>query len=85
MLAVRAEFLVGVVSSALTGALHLEWALAAGGEERNVLGQSVAAMARRLSGDLRRRGSGGAGRMVLERLTAMQPFVANFPTFVAEV
>ena len=83
--ALTAELLVGAISSALTGALHLERALAAGGEDRSVLGQSVASMARRLSGDLRRRSSGGAARMVQERLTAMQPFVANFPTFTADV
>ena len=84
-LMVIVELVVTVVSSALTGALHLEWALSAGGEERNVLGQSVASMARRLSGDLRRRGGGRAGKTVLQRLAAMQPFVANFPTFAAEV
>lgn len=83
--AVTVEFAVAVASSALTGALHLEWAMTAGGEERNVLGQSVASMARRLSGDLRRRGNGTAARTVLERLAGMQPFVANFPTFAAEL
>ena len=83
--ALTAELLVGVISSALTGASHLEWALTAGGEDRNVLRQSVASVARRLSGDLRRRSSGGAARMVQEKLTAMQSFVANFPTFTADV
>ncbi|TFK91700.1 hypothetical protein K466DRAFT_573561 [Polyporus arcularius HHB13444] len=80
------EFLVAVISSSLTGALHLEWALLTTcGEERNVLGQSVTSMARRLAGDLKRRGNGTVAGMVLQRLTAMQPFVANFPTFAAEV
>lgn len=78
------EFLVAVISSSLTGALHLEWALLTTcGEERNVLGQSVTSMARRLAGDLKRRGNGTVAGMVLQRLTAMQPFVANFPTFQA--
>ncbi|KAH9944074.1 uncharacterized protein BXZ73DRAFT_87039 [Epithele typhae] len=84
---VTVDLLVGVISTSLTVALHLEWAMgAACGEERSVLGQSVASMARRLPGDLRRRGAASAtARTVLERLTAMQPFVANFPTFAAEV
>ena len=87
---IQVEFLVSVISSSLTAALHLEWAmLTTCGEERYVLGQSVTSMARRLAGDVRRRESGsGIGTsagMVMERLTAMQPFVANFPTFAAEV
>ncbi|KAI0673502.1 mediator complex subunit Med5-domain-containing protein [Trametes maxima] len=84
--AIRVEFLAAVVSSSLTSALHTEWAmLTTCGEERYVLGQSVTSMARRLAGDLRRRGTGASGEMVLHRLAAMQPFVANFPTFAAEV
>lgn len=80
------EFLVAVLSSSLTGALHLEWALLTTcGEERNVLGQSVTSMARRLAGDLKRRGTGTVAAIVLERLTAMPAFVANFPTFSADV
>ncbi|KAI0800903.1 hypothetical protein C8Q74DRAFT_1345580 [Fomes fomentarius] len=79
------DLLVAVISSSLTGALHLEWALLTTcGEERNVLGQSVTSMARRLASDLKRRGNNGpVADMVLQRLTAMQPFVANFPTFSA--
>lgn len=80
------ELLVAVLSSALTAALHLEWALVATcGEERFVLGQSVTAMARRLAGDLRRRSKGQTANVILQRLTASQPFVANFPTFSAEI
>ena len=83
---ITVEFLVAVISSSLTAALHLEWALLTTcGEERFVLGQSVTSMARRLSADLKRRGTGTAAGMILQRLTAMQPFVANFPTFAAEV
>ncbi|KAI0375369.1 hypothetical protein BV20DRAFT_265653 [Pilatotrama ljubarskyi] len=83
---IRVEFLVAVISSSLTSALHLEWAmLTTCGEERYVLGQSVTSMARRLAGDLRRRGSGPSAGMIMQRLTAIQPFVANFPTFAAEV
>ncbi len=83
--ALYVDLLVAVISSSLTGALHLEWALLTTcGEERNVLGQSVTSMARRLAGDLKRRGNNGpVADMVLQRLTAMQPFVANFPTFSA--
>ncbi|KAI9060164.1 hypothetical protein FKP32DRAFT_1633045 [Trametes sanguinea] len=83
---IRVEFLVAVISSSLTAALHLEWAmLTTCGEERYVLGQSVTSMARRLAGDLKRRGTGPTATMILQRLTAMQPFVANFPTFAAEI
>ncbi|KAI0778549.1 mediator complex subunit Med5-domain-containing protein [Trametes elegans] len=83
---IQVEFLVAVISSSLTAALHLEWAmLTTCGEERYVLGQSVTSMARRLAGDVRRRGNGTSAGMVMQRLTAMQPFVANFPTFAAEV
>ncbi|OJT03039.1 hypothetical protein TRAPUB_6382 [Trametes pubescens] len=84
--AIRVEFLVAVISSSLTSALHLEWAmLTTCGEERYVLGQSVTAMARRLAGEIRRRGDGPSAGMIMQRLTAMQPFVANFPTFAAEL
>ncbi|KAI1793915.1 mediator complex subunit Med5-domain-containing protein [Ganoderma leucocontextum] len=84
--ATTVEFLVAVISSSLTAALHLEWALLTTcGEERFVLGQSVTSMARRLAGDLKKRGTGTTAGMILQRLTAMQPFVANFPTFTAEV
>ncbi|KAI0830678.1 mediator complex subunit Med5-domain-containing protein [Trametes gibbosa] len=84
--AMQVEFLVSVVSSALTSALHLERAMLVGcGEERLVLGQSVTALARRLAGDLRRRGDGPSAGMVLQRLAAIQPFVSNFPAFAAEL
>ncbi|KAL1951638.1 hypothetical protein VTO73DRAFT_787 [Trametes versicolor] len=84
--AIRVEFLVAVISSSLTSALHLEWAmLTTCGEERYVLGQSVTSMARRLAGEIRRRGDGPSAGMIMQRLTAMQPFVANFPTFAAEL
>ncbi|KAH9847349.1 mediator complex subunit Med5-domain-containing protein [Lenzites betulinus] len=84
--AMQVEFLVAVVSSALTSALHLERAMLVGcGEERPVLGQSVTALARRLAGDLRRRGDGPSASMVLQRLAAIPPFVANFPSFAAEL
>ncbi|TBU48171.1 mediator complex subunit Med5-domain-containing protein [Dichomitus squalens] len=83
---ITVELLVAVISSSLTAALHLEWALLTTcGEERFVLGQSVTSMARRLSADLKRRGAGTTAGMILQRLTAMQPFVANFPSFAAEV
>lgn len=84
--AMRVEFLVAVISSSLTSALHLEWAmLTTCGEERYVLGQSVTSMARRLAGDLRRRADGPSAGLVMQRLTAMQSFVTNFPIFAAEV
>ncbi|OBZ79167.1 Mediator of RNA polymerase II transcription subunit 5 [Grifola frondosa] len=80
--AISVELLVAVVSSALTAALHLEWALLATcGEERFVLGQSAIAMARRVAGDLHRRGSGPTAEVILQRLASSPQFATNFPIF----
>ncbi|GBE78206.1 hypothetical protein SCP_0110890 [Sparassis crispa] len=80
------ELLVSVISSALTAALHLEWALVTVcGEKRFVLGQSVSYMARRLAGDLRRKGHGETSAAIMQRLVESQPFMANFPTFSADL
>ncbi|KAI0963789.1 hypothetical protein AcW1_000766 [Taiwanofungus camphoratus] len=84
--AVTVELLVAVISSALTGALHLEWALLTVCQDQSiVLGESVAAMARRLSNDLRRKGHGPTSGVITQRLASSPPFVANFPTFIADL
>ncbi|KAF8622908.1 hypothetical protein AX15_006669 [Amanita polypyramis BW_CC] len=77
------ELLVSLISSALTAALHLEWAVQTViSEHRSFLGQTSAAMARRLADDLRAHKSSGVTSIILQRLTASQTFVANFPVFI---
>ncbi|KAF9822045.1 hypothetical protein IEO21_00039 [Rhodonia placenta] len=84
--ATTGELLIAIISSALTAALHLEYALhSVCGEQQMVLGQSAAAMARRLGNDLRRKGNGATAAMIVKRLTTSQPFAGNFPTFMADL
>ncbi|KAF8735483.1 hypothetical protein AX14_001979 [Amanita brunnescens Koide BX004] len=78
------ELLVSLISSALTAAHHLEWAVQTViSEHRSFLGQTTTAMARRLADDLRARKSSGVSSLIIQRLTASQTFVANFPVFIA--
>lgn len=80
------ELIVATISSALTAALHTEWALlSVCNEQRYVLGHSTAGMARRLGGDLRKGGPGSISRVIFQRLSSSQSFVTNFPTFAAEL
>ncbi|KAK2461858.1 hypothetical protein APHAL10511_006321 [Amanita phalloides] len=82
--AIATELLVSLISSALTAALHLEWAVQTViSEHRSFLGQTTTSMARRLADDLRARKSSGVSTIILQRLTASQTFVANFPVFIA--
>ncbi|KAF7799049.1 hypothetical protein EIP86_010279 [Pleurotus ostreatoroseus] len=84
--AIAVELLVAVISSALTAALYVEWALqSVCKEKRLVLGQTALAMARRLSGDLRRKGHGPVGADVVQRLVSNAQFMANFPTFTGDM
>jgi len=79
------ELLIAIVTSTLTSALHLEYALlSVCGEQYLVLGQSVAAMSRRLGSDLRKDGNGQTARILVQRLASLPTFVANFPTFMAD-
>lgn len=76
------DLLVAIISSALTAALHIEWALlSVCNEPRFVLGQSASAVARRLGGDLRKSTSSQTCTVVAQRLASSQSFVTNFPTF----
>lgn len=84
--AMTVELLVTVVSSALTSALYLEWALlSVCKEKRLVLGQPALAMARRFSGDLRRKPHSPTATNILQRLMSNGPFMANFPTFAGDM
>lgn len=79
------ELIVATISSALTLALHIEWALlSVCNEQRYVLGHSTAGMARRLGGDLRR-GNSSTTKIIFQRLSSSQSFMTNFPTFIAEL
>lgn len=84
--AIAAELLVAIISSALTAALHIEWAfMSVYNEQRIVLGQTTTALARRLGGDLRKRAQTSAmSDAIAKRLTSSQPFVSNFPSFLSD-
>ncbi|TCD61756.1 mediator complex subunit [Steccherinum ochraceum] len=78
------ELLVAIISSALTAALNMEWALLSVCKEpRFVLGQSVPAMARRLGSDLRKSATSQTSTVIVQRLASSQSFITNFPTFMA--
>lgn len=84
--ATAVELLAVVISSALTSALYVEWALqSVCKEKRLVLGQTALAMARRLSGDLRRKGHSPVSGGVVQRLVSNTQFVSNFPTFTGDM
>ncbi|KAG2350443.1 hypothetical protein BDR05DRAFT_954539 [Suillus weaverae] len=78
------QLLVTIISSALTAALHIEWAVQTICEEqRFVLGQPSAAIARRLAADLRaQKHSSSTSATILQRLGSSPAFVTNFPVFV---
>lgn len=84
--AIAAELLVAIISSALTAALHTEWAfMTLCNEQRILLGQTTTALARRLGGDLRRKANGSPmSDAITKRLTSSHPFVSNFPSFLAD-
>ncbi|GJE87594.1 mediator complex subunit Med5-domain-containing protein [Phanerochaete sordida] len=80
-----AELAAGTVSGALTAALFVEWALlSVCKEQRLVLGQPALTMARRLSGELKRRPHSPTSTLIMQRLGASPSFMANFPTFMTE-
>ena len=95
----RVDLIVAVVSSALSAAMHLEWALRSvltpdhhqqqqhqlKNSQSPVLGQSSNGMARRLALDLRRNRKSEVSKMMLQRFAASHPFVANFPVFKSEL
>lgn len=78
------QLLVTIISSALTAALHIEWAVqTVCQEQRFVLGQPSAAVARRLAADLRaQKRSSSTSATILQRLGSSPAFVTNFPVFV---
>jgi mediator of RNA polymerase II transcription subunit 5 len=94
----RVDLIVSVISSVLSAAMHLEWALRSvpipdqHQHQRPgspavvpVLGQTSNGMARRLALDLRRNRTSEVSKMILQRFAASHPFVANFPVFKSEL
>lgn len=89
----RVDLVVAVVSSALSAAMHLEWALRSvslpdqqhSKTQSPVLGQSSSGMARRLALDLRRNRKSEVSKMMLQKFAASHPFVTNFPVFKSEL
>jgi len=80
------ELLIAIVSSSLMAALQLERALyTANSEQVFVLGSSSSVMASRLALGLRHRKSSSKGKLIAQRLTSSQTFVANFPVFKTEI
>jgi mediator of RNA polymerase II transcription subunit 5 len=80
------ELLIAIISSSLMAALQLERALyTASGEQAFVLGSSSSVMASRLALGLRHRKSSSKGKLIAQRLTSSQTFVANFPVFKTEI
>ncbi|KAL0951090.1 hypothetical protein HGRIS_007828 [Hohenbuehelia grisea] len=83
------ELLVSVLSSALTAALHLEWAMNALNvplNQRHPLGgQPSSMLARRLAINLRTKKGSNTATTLIQRLASTQPFAGNFPTFVGEL
>lgn len=80
------ELLIAVISSSLMAALQLERALyTASGEQVFMFGSSSSAMASRLALGLRHRKSSSKGKLIAQRLTSSQTFVANFPVFKTEI
>ncbi|KAJ3568067.1 hypothetical protein NP233_g5948 [Leucocoprinus birnbaumii] len=81
-----ADILVTIISSALTAAAHLDWAVrTVCGEHRPVLGQHSPAMVRQLAAELRAQKDKPAGNLVAQKLAASQGFVSNFLFFVTEL
>ncbi|KAI5898121.1 uncharacterized protein SCHCODRAFT_02663056 [Schizophyllum commune H4-8] len=80
------ELLSVILSSALTAAMHVEWAFqtVSKGAHPIVLGQSSSAMARSLAAELRRHKNSASRAAVLKRLCASQAFRTNFPMMVGD-
>lgn len=81
--AMNVELMVATVSSVLSAALHLEWAVHRVCGDKDVLGPSSMSLARKLAEDLRRRRHSRTSALIAQRLSASPSFVANFPVFMS--
>jgi len=83
---VTADILAIIISSALTAAANLDWAVhMICGEHRPILGQHSPAMVRQLAAGLRAQKDRPAGKLLGQKLATSQGFVTNFPFFVKEL
>lgn len=80
--AMNTELLVGLISSVLTAAFHLEWAVHTVCEDKHMLNPTSMYMTRRLASDLRGNGQSRTSTMIARGLAGMPSFVANFPVFM---
>lgn len=78
------DLMVTTVSTVLSAALHLEWAIqTVCGEQKAIAGQTSAMIARKLASDLRaQRLNSQTSAVMLKRLSGMPTFIANFPVFM---
>ncbi|KIM67250.1 hypothetical protein SCLCIDRAFT_109053 [Scleroderma citrinum Foug A] len=79
------DLLVAVTSTALSAALHVEWAIqTVCNEHKSMLGQPSAMIARKLASDLRtQKSSSNTSATMLQRLSTSTTFVTNFPVFMS--
>jgi mediator of RNA polymerase II transcription subunit 5 len=77
------ELMVAVISSVLTAALHLEWAIRTVCDDKHDLSPSSMSMARNFAAGLRGRKHSRTSALIMNRLAASPSFVANFPMFIS--
>ncbi|KAI6047573.1 mediator complex subunit Med5-domain-containing protein [Pisolithus marmoratus] len=77
------DLMITVVSTVLSAALHLEWAIqTVCGEQKAMTGQTSAMIARKLASDLRvQKISSQTSAVMLQRLSGLSTFITNFPVF----
>ncbi|KAI6162252.1 mediator complex subunit Med5-domain-containing protein [Pisolithus thermaeus] len=78
------DLMVTIVSTILSAALHLEWAIQTVCSEQKVIaGQTSAMIARKLASDLRaQKTNSQTSAVILQRLSGVPTFTANFPVFM---
>jgi mediator of RNA polymerase II transcription subunit 5 len=82
---VNIEFLVTIISSALTAALHLEWALHLVTGQTHVRGQGSAVMLSVLARQLRGKKHSPTSKALAQRLCTSTSFMVNFPSFRSDL
>jgi mediator of RNA polymerase II transcription subunit 5 len=81
----KIEFLMAVITSALTACLHLEWALQSIFGESPVMDQRSAIILRRFAKQLRSKKHSPTSEALCQRLRALPSFMVNFPTVATEL
>lgn len=81
------DLMVATIASTLNAALQLDLsqiAVVGSAEDQLVLGESSAAMARRLAIDLRRSRSSHVSNVILQRLSSSPAFIGSFSVFKSD-